>query len=107
MLPVSLNCPFLIAPSVFSNVCLHKCPYKYRFIARSAKCSTKPLFKLSTSILSAVRPGVRVTVKLNTQAERWCESDVDFDKLERYGIIRPVVSASALTWFIRYIFNEI
>ena len=34
---------------------LHKCPYKQRYIAGSAKCSTKPLSKLLTCILSAVK----------------------------------------------------
>jgi hypothetical protein len=37
MLPVSLDFPFLIAPSVFDNVYLHKCPCKYRYIAVLAK----------------------------------------------------------------------
>jgi len=34
---------------------LHKCPFKQRYIAGSAKCSTKPLSKLLTCILSAVK----------------------------------------------------
>jgi hypothetical protein len=38
---------------------LHKCPFKQRYIAGSAKCSTKPLFKLSTCILSAVKTGLQ------------------------------------------------
>ena len=38
---------------------LHKCPYKPRYIAESVKCSTKPLFKLLTSILSAVKTGLQ------------------------------------------------
>ena len=38
---------------------LHKCPYKQRYIAGSAKCSTKPLSKLLTSILSAVKDGLQ------------------------------------------------
>ena len=38
---------------------LHKCPYKQRYIAGSAKCSTKPLSKLLTSILSAVKAGLQ------------------------------------------------
>ena len=71
MLPVSLDFPFLIAPSVFDNVYLHKFPCKYRYIAVLAKCSTKPLSKLSTSILSAVKPGFRITVTLDTQELVW------------------------------------
>jgi hypothetical protein len=37
---------------------LHKCPFKQRYIAESAKCSTKPLSKLLTCILSAVKTRV-------------------------------------------------
>jgi hypothetical protein len=36
---------------------LHKCPFKQRYIAGSAKCSTKPLSKLLACILSAVKTG--------------------------------------------------
>ena len=36
---------------------LHKDPYKQRFIASSAKYSTKPLSKLLTSILTTVKDG--------------------------------------------------
>ena len=36
---------------------LHKCPFKQRYISGSAKCSTKPLSKLLTCILSAVKTG--------------------------------------------------
>jgi hypothetical protein len=50
---------------------LHKCPCKYRYIAVLAKCSTKPLSKLSTSILSAVKPGFSITVTLDTQELVW------------------------------------
>ena len=34
---------------------LHKCPFKQRYIAGPAKCSTKPLSKLLTCILSVVK----------------------------------------------------
>ena len=71
MLSFFLDFPFLIAPSVFDNVYLHKCPCKYRYISVLAKCSTKPLSKLSTSILSAVKPGFRITVTLDTQELVW------------------------------------
>jgi hypothetical protein len=37
------------------------CPYKQRYIDKFAKCSTKPLSKLLTFILSVVKPGVGVT----------------------------------------------
>ena len=38
---------------------LHKCPFKQRYSAGSAKCSTKPLSKLLTCILSAVKTGLQ------------------------------------------------
>jgi len=38
---------------------LYKCSFKQRYIAGSAKCSTKPLFKLLTCILSAVKTGLQ------------------------------------------------
>ena len=43
-------------PSLYRIPKLHKCPFKQRYIAGSAKCSTKPLSKLltCTGILSAV-----------------------------------------------------
>ena len=46
-------------PSLYWIPKLHKCPYKQRFIAGSAKCSTKPLSKLLTSILTAVKTGLQ------------------------------------------------
>ena len=39
------------------NTKLHKCPFKQRYIDGSAKCSTKPLSKLLTCFLSAVKTG--------------------------------------------------
>ena len=36
---------------------LHKNPYKHRYIAGSAKCSTKPLSQILTRILTAVKEG--------------------------------------------------
>jgi len=46
-------------PSPYWIPKLHKCPFKQRYIAWSAKCSTKPLSKLLTRILSAVKTGLR------------------------------------------------
>ena len=46
---------------------LHKCPCKQRYIARSAKCSTKPLSKLLTFILSAVKTGLQRYCGTSTQ----------------------------------------
>ena len=42
-------------PSLYWIPKLHKCPFKQGNIAESAKCSTKPLSKLLTCILSADR----------------------------------------------------
>ena len=44
-------------PSLYWIPKLHKCPFKQRYIAWSAKCSTKPLSKLLTCFLSAVKTG--------------------------------------------------
>ena len=46
-------------PSLYWIPKLHKDPYKQRFIAGSAKCSTKPLSVLLTSILTEVKDGLQ------------------------------------------------
>ena len=47
---------------------LHNCPFKQCYFAGSAKCSTNPLSKLLTCILSVVKIGHhRVTVTLATR----------------------------------------
>ena len=46
-------------PSLYWIPKLHKSPYKQRFIAGSANCTTKPLSILLTSILSAVKSGLQ------------------------------------------------
>jgi len=38
---------------------LHKYPYKQRYSAGAAKCSTKPLSKILASILTAVKTGLQ------------------------------------------------
>ena len=38
---------------------LHKNPYKQKYIAGSAKCSTKPLSQILTQILTAVKEGLQ------------------------------------------------
>ena len=45
-------------PSLYWIPKLPKCHFKQRYIAVSAKCSTKPLSKLLTYILSAVKTGL-------------------------------------------------
>jgi hypothetical protein len=46
-------------PSLYWIPKLHKCPFKQHYIAGSAKCSMKPLSKLLTCILSAVKTGLQ------------------------------------------------
>jgi hypothetical protein len=46
-------------PSLYWIPKLHKCPFKQRYIAGSAKYSTKTLSKLLTCILSAVKTGLQ------------------------------------------------
>ena len=46
-------------PSIYWVPKLHKCPYKERYIAGSAKCTTKPLSKILTSLLTAVKGGLK------------------------------------------------
>ena len=46
-------------PSLYWIPKLHKCPYKERYIAGSSKCSTKPLSKVLTSILTALKEGIQ------------------------------------------------
>ena len=46
-------------PSFYWIPKLHKDPFKQRYIAGSAKCFTKPLSKLLTSILTTVKDGLK------------------------------------------------
>ena len=46
-------------PSIYWIPKLHKCPYKQRYIAGSARCTTKPLSILLTSLLTAVKDGLK------------------------------------------------
>jgi hypothetical protein len=46
-------------PSFYWIPKLHKYPFKQRYIAGSAKCSSKPISKLLTCILSAVKTGLQ------------------------------------------------
>ena len=48
----------LVLLSLYWILKLHNCPSKQRYIPGSAKCSTKPLSKLLSSILSVVKPGL-------------------------------------------------
>ena len=46
-------------PSLYRIPKLHKCPFKQRYIAGSAKCSTKHRSELLTCILSAIKTGLQ------------------------------------------------
>ena len=46
-------------PSLYWIPKLHKSPYKQRYIAGSANCTTKPLSVLLTSILTTVKEGLQ------------------------------------------------
>ena len=46
-------------PSLYWIPKLHKCPFKQRYVAGSAKCSMIPLSKLLTCILSTVKTGLQ------------------------------------------------
>ena len=56
-------------PSLYLTPKLHKTSYKQRYIAGSSKCSTKPLSKLLTILLSAVKTGIQKTVILFIRTE--------------------------------------
>ena len=55
---ITLNEENYNLPSIYWIPKLHKSPYKQRFIAGSSKCSTKPLSKILTSILTTVKEGL-------------------------------------------------
>ena len=65
-------------PSLYWISKLHKCPYKQRYIAGSAKCSTKLLSKWLTYILSAVKTGLHSYCDTSYSMD---ESDVDSEEL--------------------------
>ena len=49
----------LSLPSLYWIPKLHKTPYKCRFIAGSAKCTTKGISKILTSLLTAIKEGIQ------------------------------------------------
>ena len=63
---ISIKDEELDLTSIYWIPTLHKCPFKQRYIPGSAKCSTKPLLKLLTCILSASKLHFRATVTLAT-----------------------------------------
>jgi hypothetical protein len=56
---ISTNYEELDLPSLYWIPKLHKCPFKLRYIAGSAKCCTKHLSKLLTYILLLVKTGLQ------------------------------------------------
>jgi hypothetical protein len=78
---ISTNDEELDLPSLYWISKLHKCPFKQRYIAGSAKCSTKPFQIINMySIGSQNRASDLLSHKV---LEGWCESDVDSEELER------------------------
>ena len=56
---ISLPEEYIDLPKLYWIPKLHKNPYKQRYIAGSAKCSTKPLSLILTRILTAVKEGLQ------------------------------------------------
>jgi hypothetical protein len=65
-------------PSLYWIPKLHNCPFKQRYIAGSAKCSTKPLSKLLTCILSAVK----------TELQSYCDTSYSRDGVNQMWILK-------------------
>ena len=65
-------------PSLYWIPKLHKCPFKQRYIAGSAKCSTKPLSKLLTCILSAVK----------TRLQNYCDTSYSRGGVNQMWILK-------------------
>ena len=65
-------------PSLYWISKWHKCPFKQRYIAGSAKCSTKPLSKLLTWILSAVK----------TRLQSYCDTSYSRGGVNQMWILR-------------------
>ena len=69
-------------PSLYWIPKLHKCHFKQRYFAGSAKHSTKPLSKLLTCILSAVKTGLQSYCDTSYSSGGVNdESDVDSEEL--------------------------
>ena len=65
-------------PVLYWTPKLHKCPYKQRFIAGSARCTTKPLSQLLTSILTAIKTGL----------QRYCETSYSRSGVNQMWILK-------------------
>jgi len=76
-------------PSLYWIPKLHKCPFKQRYIAGSAKCSTKPLSKLLTCILSTVK----------TRLQIYCDTSYSRGGVNQMWILK---NSKDLLEYIRY-----
>ena len=93
MLPVSLDCPFLIAPSVFSNVYLPM---------------VRTMFIWLSNLLKIMVPDEGCSKHVRTYADiyyHWVYTSAG-GLLVPEGIIHPVISISVLTlfFFFRYMY---
>ena len=75
---ISTKCEELDMPSLYWISKLHKYLFKQRYIAGSAKCSTKPLSKLLTCILSAVKTG----------RQSYCDTSYSRDGVNQVWILK-------------------
>ena len=88
-------------PSLYWIPKLHKCPFKQRYIAGSAKCSTRPLSKLLTCILSAVKTGLQSYC--DTSYSKRCVNQMWILKNSKYMLeyiqSRSLPSCNSITTF--------
>lgn len=81
-------------PSDYGNAQLNKVHLKNLYIAGFANQSSQPLSKLSTSILSVIKPGFRTSVTQHT-LER-CGSDMDTLILKNRFVYKQLKSLKPL-----------
>ena len=65
-------------PTLYWTPNLHKCPYKQRFIAGFARCTTKPLSQILTSIFTAIK----------TSLQRYCETSYSRSGVDQMWILK-------------------
>ena len=75
---ISANEEELDLPPLYWIPKLHKCAFKQRYIAGSAKCSTKPLSKLLTCIILAVK----------TELQNYCGTNQSWSGLNPMWIMK-------------------
>ena len=69
-------------PSLYWITKLHKNPYKQRYIAGSAKCSTKTLSQILTSLLSAIKEGL----------QKYCETGYSRSGVNQMWILKNSIA---------------